>query len=88
MPPAVRFLPAAVRDLARLDKPDARRIVKRINWLVSNHDTARHDRLSGDLAGFLKLRAGDFRIIYELLEAEDTLIIHAIGHRRDIYRKR
>jgi hypothetical protein len=43
-----RLLDAAARDLARLDKPEARRIVRRINWLTSNLDTIRPETLSGD----------------------------------------
>jgi mRNA interferase RelE/StbE len=84
----VHLLDAAARDLARLDKPAGRRVVERINWLALNHDTIRLEALSGSLAGFYKLRVGDVRVIYEILDAEQTLIIHAIGHRREIYRKR
>ncbi len=84
----VRLLDAAVRDLARLDKPEARRIVQRINWLASNHGAVRLVALSGSLAGLYKLRVGDYRVIYELLPDEQILIVHVIGHRRDIYRKR
>jgi mRNA interferase RelE/StbE len=84
----VRLLDVAARDLARLDKPAGRRVVERLHWLASNHDTIRLEALSGSLAGFCKLRVGDLRVIYEILDAEQTLIVHAIGHRREIYRKR
>jgi mRNA interferase RelE/StbE len=84
----VRLLDAAARDLARLDKPEGRRVVKRIDWLASNPDTIRLEALSGSLAGFYRLRVGDIRVIYEILDAEQILIVHAIGHRREIYRKR
>jgi mRNA interferase RelE/StbE len=84
----VRLLDSAARDLARLDKSDARRVVERISWLASNYDTIRPEVLSGNLAGFYKLRVGDFRVIYETLDAEQILLVHAIGHRREIYRKR
>ena len=83
-----RLLDAAVRDLARLDKPEARRVVDRINWLASNYGTIQPEALSGILAGFYKLRVGDFRVIYEILDSEQILLVHAIGHRREIYRKR
>jgi hypothetical protein len=42
----------------------------------------------GDLAGLYKLRVGDYRIIYEVLWDEETIVIHAVGHRREIYRRR
>jgi mRNA interferase RelE/StbE len=83
-----RLLDAAVRDLARLDRPVARRIVQRINWLASNFGTIRPEVLAGDLAGFYKLRVGDYRVIYEALDAEQMLLVHAVGHRREIYRRR
>jgi len=43
--------------------------------------------LKGDLAGFFKYREGDYRILYQPLPKEKVILIHEIGHRRDIYRK-
>ena len=83
----IRILDAAARDLAKLDKPIARRIVRRINWLAENLDDLQPEALTGDLSGFFKLRAGDYRILYELLRDEQTIVIHLIGHRREIYRR-
>jgi mRNA-degrading endonuclease RelE of RelBE toxin-antitoxin system len=40
--------------------------------------------LHGDLAGLFKLREGDYRIIYQPLQRERLIVIHEIGHRRDI----
>ena len=42
---------------------------------------------TGDLAGFYKLRAGDYRVVYEILHDENLLVIHLIGHRSEIYRR-
>jgi len=84
----IRILKAASQDLERLDKPTARRIVQRINWLTANLDAIRLEALTGDLAGLYKLRVGDYRIIYEVLWDEETTVIHAVGHRREIYRRR
>lgn len=84
----IHILDVATRELARLDKPIGRRIVDRINWLAANLDTIRPEALTGDLAGLYKLRVGGYRVIYEILHDERTIVIHAIGHRREIYRKR
>jgi mRNA interferase RelE/StbE len=83
----VRILDAATRGLARLDKPLGRRIVERITWLATNLDAIRPEALTGEFAGFYKLRVGDYRVIYEILHEEQTVVIHAIGHRREIYRR-
>lgn len=84
----VRILGAASREFERIDTLLARRIVERINWLAANLDAVRPEALSGELSGLYKLRVGDYRVLYEILHDEQTLIIHAIGHRRDVYRKR
>jgi mRNA interferase RelE/StbE len=84
----VRILKAASRDLAHVDKPVGRRIVERINWLAGNLDVIQPEALTGDLTGLYKLRVGDYRVIYEVVHSENAIMIHAIGHRREIYRKR
>jgi mRNA interferase RelE/StbE len=71
----------------RLDKPVGRRIVERINWLAANLDSVVPEALAGNLAGLYKLRVGDYRVIYETLRQEETIVVHAIGHRSEIYRK-
>ena len=82
----VRILDEAVRDVRRLDKPIGRRIVQRINWLAENLDTIQRERLTGDMAEFYKFRVGAYRVLYQVLEDEAILVIHQIGHRREIYR--
>lgn len=52
----IRILDAASRELARLDKPIGRRVVKRISWLAANLDNIKPEALTYDLAGLYKLR--------------------------------
>jgi mRNA interferase RelE/StbE len=84
----IRILKAASRELAHLDKPVGRRIVERVNRLAENLDDIQHEALTGNLTGLYKLRVGDYRVIYEIVRKEKTIVIHAIGHRREIYQKR
>ena len=76
----IRILKAAARDLARLDKPIARRIVQRIKRLATSVDAMRLEALTGDLAGLYKLRVGNYRIIYEVLWDEKIVTIHLPFH--------
>ncbi len=85
---SVRILDAAAKELARLDKPVGRRVVERINWLADNLDEVDTEALAANLAGLYKLRVGDYRVLYEVLHGERLIVIHAVGHRREIYRKR
>jgi mRNA interferase RelE/StbE len=84
----IRFLDQATRDLSSLDRPIILRIIERLRWLAANLDQMKPETLSGDLAGFYKFRIGDYRVIYQIIEDEQIILIHAIGHRKEIYRKR
>lgn len=83
----VQLLKSAVRDLESLDKSVGVRIGQRMKWLAENLDGIEPKRLTGQLAGFYKLREGDYRIIYQVLRKENLIVVHSIGHRRDIYRR-
>jgi mRNA interferase RelE/StbE len=82
----VYLLDAAADELANLDKPVGQRVARRIRWLAENVEAINSIALKGDLAGLYKLRVGDYRVIYEILHSEETLVVHVIGHRREIYR--
>ncbi|MCP4658603.1 MAG: type II toxin-antitoxin system RelE/ParE family toxin [bacterium] len=79
---------AADRELSRLDRGVGTRVAKRIRRLADELDDMRPERLGGGLVGLYKLRVGDYRVIYEVLTKEHTIVIHAVGHRREIYRKK
>jgi mRNA interferase RelE/StbE len=83
---SVRILKSAGRELEALDNPIAKRIVAKIQWLSENLESLKPTALKGELSGLFKLREGDFRIIYQILHKERIVVIHAIGHRREIYR--
>ena len=84
----VRFLDTASKQLAVLDKPVARRIVERVQWLAENLADANFEALTGNFEGLFKLRVGDYRVVYEPIHDEQLIIVHVIGHRREIYRRR
>ncbi len=83
-----RILKTATHELERLDKSVGRRIVQRIQWLAENVEKIKPEALKGDLAGMYKLREGDYRIIYQVLRKEKAIIIHSIGNRKEVYRKK
>lgn len=84
----VRFVKDAVRDLEKLDKATARRITRKINWLAENAEIIEPKGLRSNLAGLAKIREGDYRIIYEIVHAEEILVIHFVGHRREVYKNK
>ena len=84
----LRILATAARELGKLDKSAVQRIIDRVRRLAENLDEIRLESLKGEFAGLYKLRVGDYRIVYEIIHDEKIIIIHQIGHRSEIYRKR
>ena len=84
----IRILEPAASELESLDITVARRVVERIRWLAENIENIRVEALKGDLAGMYKLRVGDYRIIYGVIREERIVLIHLIGHRKDVYQQR
>jgi mRNA-degrading endonuclease RelE of RelBE toxin-antitoxin system len=41
--------------------------------------------LEKELSGYLTIRAKRFRVIYKISDNDQTIEIHYIGHRKDIY---
>ena len=79
----VQYKKSVARDLARIGKTEARRLLDKIEKeLASRPD--RYPVLQGPLAGLRKMRMGDYRVIYALLD-NDVLILR-IGNRREVYR--
>ena len=85
-----RFLitPQAEDDLAKLDPPVQKRVVEKIEWFVDHFEQISPLPLGGNWKGFFKLRAGDWRIIYEAEPENRRIIVHGIGRRDEIYKRR
>ena len=82
------FTAGAERELDHLDSPTRTRILKRLKWLGENADVIQHEELSGPLSDLFKLRVGDYRVLYDMIESENLIVVHQIGHRSDVYRRK
>ena len=81
----VLFTREAKRNVEKLD-PSIRRIVRRaIESLAVN--PAKGKPLAYELAGLHSFRTSDYRIIYRIREKQLIIIVIAVGHRREIYKK-
>jgi len=78
--------PTASKELARLGtKHDRARIVAAINRLAESPRPVRSEKLAGT-DELYRIRIGDYRVIYEVLD--DVLLVTVVkaAHRRDVYR--
>lgn len=84
---AFRFTTAAQRQLRAIDKPAAMRILAALTEL--GDDPYREDadikKLTGP-SGLYRLRVGDYRIAYQVLDGELVVLVVKVGDRRDVYR--
>ncbi|MCS7016815.1 MAG: type II toxin-antitoxin system RelE/ParE family toxin [Gemmatales bacterium] len=60
----VEFTSGAETDLARLDKPVAQRVLRKLRWLAENFEAITPETLTGQWQGIFKLRVGDYRVLY------------------------
>ena len=79
--------PSAARELRKLPKEIRKRIGKKIDELASNPRPPDAKALTGS-ERFLRVRAGDYRIVYTVKDQTPIIMVVRIGHRREIYRKR
>lgn len=82
----IEFTPTAEEDLARLNKSTAQRIFSKIRWLAENFPALTPEPLTGQWAGVYKLRVGDYRVLYTFDNAETSILVHFIRHRREVYK--
>ena len=86
-PYEVEFRPEAISDLDHLASDVRDRIFDRVRWLASHFDDITPEPLRGkQWRGVIKLRVGDYRILYTANRRLRLLTIHLVGHHREIYR--
>ena len=64
---------------------DRRRVVERIERLAGDPRPAGCEKLAGR-EDRLRIRQGDFRILYAVDDRAKTVTVVRIGHRKDVYR--
>jgi len=76
------FKPSAARAFLVLPKEIDKR-------LLSLQDTPRPPGIKALTAdpGVYRLRVGDYRVLYEIHDDQVFVLVLAIGHRREVYRK-
>ncbi|MHC3454013.1 type II toxin-antitoxin system RelE family toxin [Streptomyces prasinus] len=86
-----RFAPHAQRDMLKIPRPDALRILHRLTGLQRARD-------AGDTAAFdvkalrghnvrWRLRIGDYRVVYTVEDGRLIVWVLTVGNRREVYRQ-
>ena len=79
----VVFKSSVARDLKKIDKSEAHRILNKIEKDLSVKPEG-NPVLKGQFAGFRRSRIGDYRVIYVIID--DEVIVLRIAHRKEVYK--
>ena len=83
----VSLTPGARRDLARLSEKAAAAVIE-ANDAIAENPRRLGKPLKLDLAGRWVARRGPYRVIYTIDDTQGLVVVEAIGHREDVYRRR
>lgn len=83
----IQFSPASARQLRKLDGHSQRRIQAVVELLAQEPRPTGAKKLVGG-HGEWRVRTGNYRIIYEIDDGVLVVLVLAVGHRREVYRRR
>ena len=81
----VRLEASAQKALRKIPAGDVARIVTKLRSLEENPTPAGAEKLKGG-SGELRVRVGDYRIIYEVHDGILVVVVVTIDHRCEVYR--
>jgi len=84
-PFAVEYDPKALKELTKLDKPVARRVIKAINALGIDPRPSGTRPLVG-YPNLWRIRVGEYRVVYTIRDTELVVLALRIAHRSSVYR--
>lgn len=83
-PYEVRLTRRAQKELKRLDRPVQERILKALALLRHQPRPPAAKALVGH-PSYLRVRVGDYRIVYTVDDGQLLVLVLTIGHRREVY---
>jgi len=84
----IEFTGAASKQLAKLDRTEARRILRFLRERIETADDPRRlgKALKDQASSLWRYRVGNYRLICELKDDVMVVLVVRIGHRRNVYR--
>ncbi len=82
---AVEFSPSAEREFRKLAREIQLSLRPRIDALADDPRPAGAKKLKGR-DGLWRIRAGDYRIVYEVGDQILVVLVVRVAHRREVYR--
>jgi mRNA interferase RelE/StbE len=82
---SIRYAESASRALKELPSKMQIRVAARIASLAHNPYPPGTRKMAGEEHTY-RIRIGDYRVVYDVLEDTIVVLVLRIGHRKDVYR--
>ncbi|MBD1399617.1 type II toxin-antitoxin system mRNA interferase toxin, RelE/StbE family [Pelovirga terrestris] len=82
---SVQIKKSALKEIQSLPKAERIRVIESIDRLVDTPHIGK--ALKGDLSGLRRIRAGNYRVVYEINDNQLVILVLRAAHRKDSYRK-
>ncbi len=81
----VQLSPRAQKQLKQLPADIRNRIIKKLELLIDDPRPSGVVKMQGSLDRW-RIRIGDYRVIYQLIDDKHIVIVLVVAHRRSAYR--
>ncbi len=88
MAPGVEITPGGLRHLNRLPEKVRAAVIEAVFGTIAENPHRSGKPLRGELGCLYSARRGDFRIVYEIDDETNVVLVHRAQHRRRAYRRR
>ena len=75
---------SAAKEIEKIQKKDRIRIIEKIRSLATDPQPQGCKKLSAQEK--FRIRQGNYRILYQIIEDELIISVVRVGHRRDVYK--
>ena len=81
----INYTDTAKKQLRKLDKQVARKIIHYMDSRVTNEPRTQGKALKGELGELWRYRVGDTRVLCAIQDGSLTVLVVKLGHRKNVY---
>lgn len=74
------------KDLSKLPKEEVSKILNKIGKLSNEPRPPGVEPLYGKLKGLYRIRSGNYRIVYQVIDERLIVFVARVSHRKEVYR--
>ena len=81
---SIEFAHSVQKDLRKIERTHVPRLLTVIEGLADEPRPPGSKKLTGE--ELFRLRVGNYRIVYEVIDRRLVVLVIKVGHRKDVYR--